>query len=81
MAQFAEATKEIGLVQTISPFLIPKDKQAICNAEVALFTATANLDRQNLLNDFSNNFIVGPVVKKSDFKIFLTEEISLLVIL
>ena len=40
-AQFEEATKELGEVHKISPFVKPKDKHAICNAEVALFVATA----------------------------------------
>ena len=40
MRQLAEATKEFGLVQSQSPLLRPKAKQAICNAEVALLTAT-----------------------------------------
>ena len=38
--QFAEATKELGLVHSQSPLLSPKAKQEICNADVALFTAT-----------------------------------------
>ena len=38
-AQFDEATKLFGVVQSISPSLKPSARQAICNAEVALFTA------------------------------------------
>ena len=36
LAQFADATKEIGLVQTVSFFDNPIEKHALCNALVAL---------------------------------------------
>ena len=40
-AQFADATKEIGEVQTISFFLTPRARQERCNALVALLTTMA----------------------------------------
>ena len=45
-AQFADATKVIGVVQTKSPFPTPNVKQAIWRALVALFTAKAYLASQ-----------------------------------
>ena len=60
IAQLAEATKVFGTVQTKSPFLIPKAKQAICSALDPLLTATEYLDPQNLLILFSNFFTSGP---------------------
>ena len=44
--QLAEATKEFGLVHNQSSLPRPKAKQEICNADVALFTATEYLDPQ-----------------------------------
>ena len=38
--QFADATNVFGLVQSQSSFPRPKAKHPICNAEVALLTAT-----------------------------------------
>jgi len=42
----------------------------MCNADVALFVATANLALQYSATLFSNLIIAGPEVKYSDFKIF-----------
>ena len=40
IAQFAEATKVLGTVHTLSPFFIPKAIHAKCRALEALLTAT-----------------------------------------
>ena len=58
--QFAEATKVIVEVQTISPFETSNAKQAKCNALVALFTATACLHKNCLHKLSSNNGVFGP---------------------
>ena len=52
ITQFAEATNDIGEVQTISPFFIPIDKQAKCRALVALTDATAYLALQKIVIPF-----------------------------
>ena len=67
-AQLAEATKLIGEVQTKSFFFNPSDRQDMCNAEVALLTATENFDEVNLQISFSNFWLSFPWVIKSDFK-------------
>ena len=41
--ELAEAMNEIGEVQTISPCPTPSARHPRCNADVALFIATANL--------------------------------------
>ena len=41
-AQLAEATKEMGEVQTRSPDPTPRARQATCRADVPLFRAMAN---------------------------------------
>jgi hypothetical protein len=55
-----DATKEIGLVQTKSPLPTSKAKQAMCNALVALFTATAYFTLQKSDTYFSNSGTTGP---------------------
>ena len=77
-AQLAEATKVIGVVQTISPLLTPNAKQAMCKADVAEFTATAKSALTAFLTESSNKGVCGPCVKKSDFKTLMTESISFL---
>jgi hypothetical protein len=48
----------------------------MCNADVALFVATANLALQYSATFFSNLIVVGPEVKYSDFNIFFAKLIS-----
>ena len=60
----------------MTSFFKPKQRQAMCNADVALFVATANLALQYSATLFSNLIIAGPEVKYSDFKIFFTKLIS-----
>ena len=45
-AQLADATKELGLVHSQSFLPRPKAKQETCNADVALFKATAYSELQ-----------------------------------
>ena len=59
-AQFADATKEIGEVQTISFFLTPRARQERCNALVALLTTMAYLEPTFLAIASSNSLIFSP---------------------
>jgi hypothetical protein len=62
-AQFALATKVIGLVQTKSPGPTPSAMHAKCNAEVALFTAVAVATPQYSATTRSKTGTIGPWVK------------------
>ena len=49
----AVATAVFETVKTSSPFLMPQDRRAMCNASVPLFTPIAYLVPINLANSFS----------------------------
>src|SRR3990167_10951199 len=74
--QFAEAAKVVGEVIASSPFLSPAARQAICNADVPLFTATAYLAPQYEAIAFSKAATKGPCVKYLLFKALITARIS-----
>ena len=58
--QFADATNVLGEVHSLSPFLSPIAKQAICKALVALLTATTCLAFNLFEIFFSNKLTTGP---------------------
>ena len=62
-AQFADAIKEFGEVQTKSPFFNPRAKHEICNAAVPLFELVAYFEFVYFYNFFSKIFDNGPCVK------------------
>ena len=80
-AQLAEAAYVIGTVQTISPFLMPIAKQARCKLLEPLFDETTYFEENVLAIFFSNSLTNGPLVRKFDFKTFVTLEISFLLML
>ena len=75
-AQLAEATKVLGTVHTTSPGPTPSARQAMCSAEVALFTATACGTRHSAANAASSLPIAGPWVSQSDRNVSTTASMS-----
>ena len=75
-AQFADATKELGEVQTISFFEIDKPRHDKCKALVALFTATENFEPHFFFKISSNLLTFDPWVINFDFRVCETVLIS-----
>ena len=72
----ADATKELGEVQTISFFEIDKPRHDKCKALVALFTATENFEPHFFFKISSNLLTFDPWVINFDFRVCETVLIS-----
>lgn len=75
-AQFAEARKLFGLVQTSVPGPTPSARQARCSPAVALLTATACCTACRAANAASKAGIWGPWVRKGERSVATTAAMS-----
>ena len=73
-AQLDDATKEFGVVQTISFFFKPRAMQDAIRALVQLLKDCENLEFVISENFFSKIFVSFPCVKKLEAKTFLIDK-------